>query len=101
MEGKRFFCLFLVFHSASERGRKELGTVGLLLSKGEGGGNSEKCGVWKLYPPPPQKNVIYENSTSPLAIAIFKMHPPPLAPPQPLLHQVSSSILGHWFHKLT
>ena len=40
--------------------------------------------IWNLYPPPP-----------PLAMAIFKMHTPTL---QPLLDQVSSSILGHWFH---
>ena len=33
-----FFGLYLVFHSASERGRKELGTVRLLRSKGGGGG---------------------------------------------------------------
>ena len=37
-----FFCLFLVFHSASERGRKELGTVRLLRSKGGGGGGVKK-----------------------------------------------------------
>ena len=42
-----FFGLYLVFHSASERGRKELGTVRLLRSKGGGGGSSEKCGVSK------------------------------------------------------
>ena len=46
-----FFCLFLVFHGASERGRKELGTVRLLcFGGGGGGGDSEKCGVPKLYP---------------------------------------------------
>ena len=50
MEGKCFFCLFLVFHGASERGRKELGTVRLLCFGGGGGGDSEKCGVPKLYP---------------------------------------------------
>ena len=44
-----FFCLFLVFHSASERGRKELGTVRLLRSKGGGGGV--------------QKSVVYQNFT--------------------------------------
>ena len=85
-----FFCLFLVFHGASERGRKELGTVRLLCFGG--GGDSEKCGVPKLYPLPPKKDVIYENCTVPLAIAIFQMHSPPLL--QPLLDQVSSSILG-------
>ena len=53
MEGKCFFCLFLVFHGASERGRKELGTVRLLCFGG--GGDSEKCGVPKLYPLPPKK----------------------------------------------
>ena len=37
MEGKCFFSLFLVSHSASERGRKELGTVRLLRSRGGGG----------------------------------------------------------------
>ena len=52
MEGKCFFSLFLVSHSASERGRKELGTVGLLRSKGEGGGGET------------QKSVVYENFTS-------------------------------------
>ena len=36
MEGKCFFSLFLVSHSASERGRKELGTVRLLRSGGGG-----------------------------------------------------------------
>ena len=48
-----FFCLFLVFHGASERGRKELGTVRLLCFGGRG--DSEKCGVPKLYPLPPKK----------------------------------------------
>ena len=82
MEGKCFFCLFLVFHSASERGRKELGTVGLLLSKGEGGGGkSQKCGELKIYPPPPptQKSVVYENFTPlpPKKMLYMKiLHPP-------------------------
>ena len=54
MEGKCLFCLFLVFHGASERGGKELGTVRLLCFGG-GGGDSEKCGVPKLYPLLPKK----------------------------------------------
>ena len=91
MEGKCFFCLFLVFHGASERGRKELGTVRLLCFGG-GGRGFRKVWCAKTLPPPPKKDVIYENCTAPLAIAIFKMHPPPLL--QPLLDQVSSSILG-------
>ena len=40
-----FFSLYLVFHSASERGRKELGTVRLLRSKGGGGGGVQKSVV--------------------------------------------------------
>ena len=87
-----FCCLFLVFHGASERGRKELGTVHLLCSGGGRGFRKVWCA--KTLPPPPKKDVIYENCTAPLAIAIFKMHPPPPPLLQPLLDQVSSSILG-------
>ena len=85
-----FFGLYLVFHSASERGRKELGTVRLLRSKG-GGGEFRKVWCIKTFPPPPKKKkkkkkkdknkkikiIIYENCTAPLAIAIFEMHPSP------------------------
>ena len=47
----------------------------------------------------PQKIITDENCTPPpLAIIIFKMHPPTHL--QPLLDKVSSSILGQWFHKL-
>ena len=48
-----FFGLYLVFHSASERGRKELGTVRLLRSKG--GGGVKKSVVYKKFTPPPKK----------------------------------------------
>ena len=74
------FFFFLVFHGASERGRKELGTVRLLCF---GGGGFRKVWCAKTLPPPPKKDVIYENCTAPLAIAIFKMHPPPPAPSTP------------------
>ena len=59
MEGKCFFCLFLVFHSASERWRKELGTVGLLLSKGEGGGGIQKSVVYENFTPLPPQKMLY------------------------------------------
>ena len=39
-----------------------LGTDRLLRRRG-GRGFSEKCGVTKLYPPPPQKKITYENCT--------------------------------------
>ena len=85
-----FFSLYLVFHSASERGRKELGTVRLLRSKGGGGVQKSVVYQKKTPPPPPKKKkkkkkdknkkikiIIYENCTAPLAIAIFEMHPSP------------------------
>ena len=85
-----FFGLYLVFHSASERGRKELGTVRLLRSKGGGGGVQKSLVYQKLTPPQKKKKkkkkkdknkkikiIIYENCTAPLAIAIFEMHPSP------------------------
>ena len=63
MEGKCFFCLFLVFHGASERGREELGTVRLLCFGGGEGiqksvvcqnftpSSQKRCYIWKLYSP--------------------------------------------------
>ena len=62
-----FFCLFLVFHNSSERGRKELGTVRLLRSKGEGGGREfRKVWCMKPLPPlPPQKKILYMKILQP------------------------------------
>ena len=52
-----FFCLFLVFHGASERGRKELGTAYVYYVSGGGGGRGFRK-VWcaKTLPPPPKKH---------------------------------------------
>ena len=58
MEGKCFFCLFLVFHGASERGRKELGTVRLLCFGGGGGEGIQKSVVCQNFTPSSQKTPI-------------------------------------------
>ena len=57
MEGKCFFCLFLVFHGASERGRKELGTAYVYYVSG-GGEGIQKSVVCQNFTPSSQKTPI-------------------------------------------
>ena len=77
--------------------RRTLGADRILCPGGEGRGFSEKCGISKLHLPNNYIRKLYPPFPS-LEITIFKMHTPPPPALQRLLDQVSSSILGYWFH---